>query len=322
MLLNASRESDEDTAGAAVVALGVETPGPADAATRAQALLAPVLPRRRGPAEADLSAVAAPDGTSVFFCRTIPAIGPDGLPTPKATSWRSDFASPAGARGGTGTAGGTPAEGGSTGEAISGHDHPELGAGAITAIDHVALTQPFDRFDEAALFYRAVLGLRAQHSSQVAAPFGLVRNRAVANQDGTVRICLSVSVLRRGNEWRPGVTNPQHVAFATDDALAAARAARAAEAPILRASDNYYDDLDARLAPPSEMLSAMREFGVLYDRSPYGEFLHFYTDVLGGRVFFEIVQRIGGYEGHGDSNSPVRMTAHRRQRTVPQDHSR
>ena len=36
----------------------------------AQALLAPVLPRRKGPAEADLAAVAAPDGTSVFFCRT------------------------------------------------------------------------------------------------------------------------------------------------------------------------------------------------------------------------------------------------------------
>ena len=38
--------------------------------SRAEALLAPVLPRRRGPAEADLSAVAAPDGTAVFFCRT------------------------------------------------------------------------------------------------------------------------------------------------------------------------------------------------------------------------------------------------------------
>ena len=37
---------------------------------RAEALLAPVLPRTRGPAEADISAVAAPDGTEVFFLRT------------------------------------------------------------------------------------------------------------------------------------------------------------------------------------------------------------------------------------------------------------
>ena len=40
-------------------------------AERAEALLAPVLERRRGPGEADLAAIAAPDGTSVFFC------GPD-----------------------------------------------------------------------------------------------------------------------------------------------------------------------------------------------------------------------------------------------------
>jgi 4-hydroxyphenylpyruvate dioxygenase len=66
VLLNA-----EPTAhGAAVAALGVEVDDPQAAAERATRLLAPVLPRTRGPAEADLSAVPAPDGTSVFFCRT------------------------------------------------------------------------------------------------------------------------------------------------------------------------------------------------------------------------------------------------------------
>jgi 4-hydroxyphenylpyruvate dioxygenase len=184
----------------------------------------------------------------------------------------------------------------------------------ITHVDHVALAQPFDHFDEAALFYRSVLGLQPQHSSEVAAPFGLVRNRTVTDPAGAVRIGLSVSVLRRGTEWQPGVTDPQHVAFATDDALAAARAARAAGAPVLDIPDNYYDDLDARLAPPSALLTEMRALGVLYDRDADGEFLHFYTEILGGRVFFEVVQRIGGYAGYGELNSPVRMAAHRRQR--------
>jgi 4-hydroxyphenylpyruvate dioxygenase len=36
--------------------------------------------------------------------------------------------------------------------------------------------------------------------------------------------------------------------------------------------------------------------------------------VLGGRVFFEVVQRIGGYAGYGEFNAPIRMAAHRRQR--------
>ena len=71
---------------------GCETDDPAAAATRAEALLAPVLPRSRGPAEADLAAVAAPDGTAVFFCRTGAA---------DATSWVSDFdPAPAGSAGG------------------------------------------------------------------------------------------------------------------------------------------------------------------------------------------------------------------------------
>ena len=87
VLLNSSIGLDEHPTGAAVAAMGLETANPPDAATRAQALLAPVLPRRRGPAEADLSAVAAPDETAVFFCRT--GAGDD-------TSWLSDFEPTAG----------------------------------------------------------------------------------------------------------------------------------------------------------------------------------------------------------------------------------
>ena len=64
----------------------------------------------------------------------------------------------------------------------------------------------------------------------------------------------------------------------------------------------------------------MRELGVLYDRNADGEFLHLYTEVLGGRVFFELVQRIGDYSGYGESNSPIRMAAHRRQRTRADQH--
>jgi 4-hydroxyphenylpyruvate dioxygenase len=112
------------------------------------------------------------------------------------------------------------------------------------------------------------------------------------------------------------VTDPQHVAFATDDALAVARAAVAGGAPLLDVPENYYDDLDARLAPQPALLRELRELGVLYDRSPDGEFLHFYTQVLGGRIFFEVVQRIGGYAGYGEANAPVRMAAHRRQRAA------
>jgi sugar phosphate isomerase/epimerase/4-hydroxyphenylpyruvate dioxygenase-like putative hemolysin len=191
-----------------------------------------------------------------------------------------------------------------TGEPVEGH---------LAGTDHVSLTQPFDDFDRAALFYRAVLGLHPEPGTEFAAPFGLMRSQAVTDVGQHVRIALNTSLLRRG-EWAPAVREPQHIAFSTNDAVAAAEAMRAAGAPLLDIPANYYEDLDARLAPPPELLAALREFSVLYDRDEHGEFLHFYTEVLGSRVFFEVVQRIGGYNGYGTANSPVRMAAQRQQR--------
>jgi 4-hydroxyphenylpyruvate dioxygenase len=262
--------------GASVGAVAVESADPVASARRAQRLLAPILPRDHRAGEADLSAIAAPDGTSVFFCRT----GADD-----ADSWLGDFTQ-------------TPAAGGEAG---------------VTGIDHLALTQPFDHFDEAALFYRAVLGLEPEPVTEFAAPFGLVRSRTVADPSGRVRIALESALLRRG-EWAPGVREPQRVALTTGDALASARRMRELGAPLLEIPGNYYDDLDARLAPDPSLLTALRQQSVLYDRDEGGELLHYFTVVLGGRVFFEVVQRIGGYAGDGAANSPVRMAAHRRQR--------
>lgn len=182
-------------------------------------------------------------------------------------------------------------------------------AGLLTGIDHVSLTTPFDDVDQTALFYRSVLGLESEPEAEFAAPFGLMRSLSAS--DGRVRIVHNVAMLRRG-EWAPAVPDPQHIAFATTDALAAAKAMRARGARLLDIGDNYYDDLDARLASPR--LAELRECSVLYDRDEHGEYLHFYTHILGGRVFFEIVQRVGGYRGYGAMNSPVRMAAHRRAR--------
>ena len=249
-----------------VVAVAVESADPHGSAERAEALLAPVLERRRGPDEADLSAVAAPDGTAVFFC------GPDA-------GWLGDFVAV----------------------------EPEEGDGVpIDRIDHIALAQPFEAFDEAGLFYRSVLDLRPGPSTELAAPGGLVRSRALAG-DGGVRIVLNVPALAGTQR---GQAELQHVAFACRDALAAARAMRDRGAPILPIPDNYYEDLDARYELGPELLGQLRELDVLYDRIEDGELLHFYS-ALEGRVFFEVLERRGGYDGYGAANSPVRMAAQR-----------
>lgn len=74
VLVNTGPAASRD--GTALAAIGLESPDPAAAARRAEALLAPVLPRRGALDDAALDAVAAPDGTEVFFC------APTGSPAP------------------------------------------------------------------------------------------------------------------------------------------------------------------------------------------------------------------------------------------------
>ena len=56
-------------------------------------------------------------------------------------------------------------------------------------------------------------------------------------------------------------------------------------------------------------LERMRGLGVLYDRNANGEFFHIYSETFADRFFFEIVQRVGGYEGFGALNAPARMAS-------------
>ncbi|HEX7306833.1 bifunctional sugar phosphate isomerase/epimerase/4-hydroxyphenylpyruvate dioxygenase family protein [Lentzea sp.] len=185
----------------------------------------------------------------------------------------------------------------------------------LTGIDHVSLTQPFDNFDEATLFHRAVLGLVPGPTAEFAAPFGLVRGRGVSG--GGLRLTLDCALVRRGG-WAPAVEAPQHIAFSCTDAVASARALRRSGARVLDVPANYHDDLAARTGLPDERLDALREGSVLYDRDEHGEYLHFYTELAGARVFFEVVQRIGGYRGFGVVNAPVRMAAHHEARRSAQ----
>ncbi|MFH9985046.1 bifunctional sugar phosphate isomerase/epimerase/4-hydroxyphenylpyruvate dioxygenase family protein [Streptomyces luteogriseus] len=252
--------------GTRLAAIGLESPDPAGAARRAEALLAPVLPRRRAPQDVPLDAVAAPDGTELFFCAT---------GRPELPDWRADFENT---------------------------DVPPARAG-IRGIDHLALTQPWHHFDEAALFHRGVLGLHAQESVDVADPYGLMRSRAVTNADGSVRIALTV-----GAAPTDDTVHAQHIALATDDVVAAARRFRAAGGSLLPVPENYFDDLAARFDFADGELETYRDLGILYDRDDHGVFRHCYTRTV-GRVFFELVQRDGGYRGYGAANAPVRLAA-------------
>ncbi|MEU0228097.1 TIM barrel protein [Streptomyces sp. NPDC006284] len=270
--------------GTRLAAVGLQSPDPAGAARRAEALLAPVLPRRRAPGDAPLEAVAAPDGTELFFCATERPGPPDRQATrqpDRQPDWRADFED--------------------TGE--DAWDSEDAEDGAAWRVDHLSLAQPWHQFDEATLFHRSVLGLRPQESVDVADPYGLLRSRAVTTDDGAVRIVLTV-----GAAPTDDTAHAQHIALATADVVAAARRFRAAGGQLLPIPANYHDDLAARYEFADGELETYRELGILYDRDAHGTFRHCYTHTV-GRVFFELVQRDGGYRGYGAVGAPVRLAA-------------
>ena len=121
VLLNLAPERSIAPATASISALAVESADPDVSMRRAERLLAPKLARRRAPDEADMSSVAAPDGTALFFCA--PGTG---------RSWLDDFHP-------TGTS--------------------AVPSPWLTGIDHVSITESVDDFDQSTLFFRSVLGL-------------------------------------------------------------------------------------------------------------------------------------------------------------------
>lgn len=266
-----------------VAAIGFVVEDPHRSAARAQALGAPAVARRSLADEAVLQAVSAPDGTEIFFCSS-------------SSAWMQEFA----------VEPGDP-------RAAAETEQPAPEAGAGSHVDHVNLDQPWQRQEEGLLFLSAVLSLDPQPSLDVASPLGLVRSQVMRSDDGVVRLALNVAppMVRQAG---PGLGQVQHVAISSPDLLGFAARARARGLEFLHVPGNYYDDLAARFDLPADTLATLRDLDLLYDRDERGEFLHLYTATV-GEVFLEVVQRIGGYDGFGAPNAPVRLATQHARRT-------
>ncbi|MCC3265056.1 bifunctional sugar phosphate isomerase/epimerase/4-hydroxyphenylpyruvate dioxygenase family protein [Arthrobacter gengyunqii] len=254
----------------AVSALGLDVQDPLAAASRAVQLKAQPVSRRSQADEAVLQAVSAPDSTEIFLCE---ATG-DGT-----VAWAEEF----------------------------GSDGVVEGEPLITHIDHINLSQPWQHFDEAVLFYESTLSLVPRASQEVPSPMGLVRSQVMCSSDGAVRLALNIAPMGL-EQPHGGADYPQHVAFACRDVVALARQARQRGLDFLPVPANYYEDLQARFRLGDDMLDVLQSLNLLYDRDEDGEFLHFYTATV-GNVFFEVVERRARYDGYGAPNAPVRLAS-------------
>jgi 4-hydroxyphenylpyruvate dioxygenase len=184
---------------------------------------------------------------------------------------------------------------------------PDLG---LTTIDHLAQVVPQTEFLSWLLYYRAILGLEPDARTDLADPRGLIVSRALTNQGRTLRLPLNASQAQASAAGRfierTAGAGAQHIAFACNDIVAAAASLPAAiRLPV---PANYYEDLEARFGLPAGQLDTLRAHSILYDRIGAGEFLHFFTRSLNG-VFFEVLERRGGYDRYGEANAAVRLAA-------------
>jgi 4-hydroxyphenylpyruvate dioxygenase len=274
ILLNTSL-ADNGLTGPHISALGVGTPTPVEAFERGAYLHATVPAPGRGPTAAANTAVEAPDGTAVFFSRMAE------LPE----RWAVHY---------------DPVPGES-----DVHDDLDM------RIDHVSLAEPFERFEEAALFFKSALGLQTHEDIEIPATYGLFRSRAVSNSDRAVRVITTVAVLDDEGAVAEGESRKNSVAFDVPDIFEACERVWARAGELLRVGHNYYVDLATRTDYDAATIERMERLGILYDRIGSGTLLQAFTPMLGNRLFFELCQRIDGYDSYGTANAPVRISAHR-----------
>ncbi len=264
--------------GPTVCALGISTTDPERAVGRATAMQSKRYDGPLGPNEMPVPSIVVPGGNLIYF---VPG-------TDRNRLFETDFV-------------------------LEEHEQAPATEGGLLNIDHIALGLSLDQLDTWVLFSRAVLGLEVGESLELADPFGLIRSRGVANADRSVRLVLNVSLSQRTRTAeavrRRGAGSVHHIALRSDDIFASVQRLQASGVRFVPISPNYYDDLPTRLDLDDAWVQRMRAAGILFDRSPSGDYLHIYTEALEDSVFFEIVQRVGGYDAYGATNAPARMAS-------------
>jgi 4-hydroxyphenylpyruvate dioxygenase len=194
-------------------------------------------------------------------------------------------------------------------------DAGSAGAG-LRRVDHVAETMNYDEMLSWSLFHTSLFDMSRSPMVDVIDPDGLVRSQALKTPDASVRITLNGAETHRtlagsflADSFGGAV---QHVAFASEDIFATARAMADLGFEALELPGNYYSDLRARFSLTPEMLADMQALNILYDEDADGAFFQFYSQPFAGGLFFEVVQRTGSYDGYGAPNAPFRIAAQKR----------
>jgi 4-hydroxyphenylpyruvate dioxygenase len=263
------------THGAGVCAIALDVGDTKQAMARAEALRARTFYQPVGPGELEIPAIHGVGGSLLYF---LEAAG---------KNWDIDF---------------EPLK------SDAGTDH-------LSVVDHISQSMPYDEMLSWLLFYTGILDLQRLPQMEIPDPVGLVQSQALISANQSLRIILNGSSATRTLSNRfiseffgSGV---QHIAFSCSDIFAAVAEMRKRGAKFLRIPENYYDDVEAKYGLDAELMAALRDNQILYDRENDGEFFQIYTPSFDERFFFEIVER-RNYQGFGAANAGIRLAAQTR----------
>jgi 4-hydroxyphenylpyruvate dioxygenase len=263
------------THGPGVCAIALDVGNTKQAMARAEALQARTFYQPVGPGELEIPAIHGVGGSLLYF---LEAAG---------KNWDVDF---------------EPLQ------SNAGTDH-------LSVVDHISQSMPYDEMLSWLLFYTGILDLQRLPQMEIPDPVGLVQSQALISANQSLRIILNGSSATRTLSNRfiseffgSGV---QHIAFLCDNIFAAVADMRKRGAKFLRIPDNYYDDVEAKYGLDAELMAALRNNQILYDREGDGEFFQIYTPSFDERFFFEIVER-RNYQGFGAANAGIRLAAQTR----------
>lgn len=193
---------------------------------------------------------------------------------------------------------------------------PNVQDAGLTRIDHLAQTMSYDEMLSWSLFYTTVFDMHKAPMVDVVDPDGLVRSQAIEAPDGALRITLNGAETHRtmaGSFLADSFgASVQHIALASDDLIETAARLAKRGFQALPISANYYADLVTRFDIAPALLAQLQAANILYDKDASGEFLQLYSRPFAGGMFFEIIERKGGYTGYGGPNAPFRIAAQKR----------
>ncbi len=182
----------------------------------------------------------------------------------------------------------------------------------LVAVDHLALCLLPGSLQETVDAYARLLGFHESHEENVETRYGGMTSKVV--QDASGRVCFAMMAPMPGK--RPGQIDHflahhrgagvQHLAFLSEDILAAVDLLRARRVPLLDSPRGYHDALPARVGTLAEDLSALRAGHVLVDREgETGYLLQVFTRSVHdrGTLFFELIQR---KQAHGFGTANIR----------------